>query len=107
MNRPIWGSVAVADLARAGQLGDEMSDIGGVFDLMSARPAWQADAACREHPELTWFPARGQDCGPALEVCRGCLVVEECRAWALAQGPELKGLWGGLSELQRRLSRAA
>jgi hypothetical protein len=37
-------------------------------------PAWHADAACAEHPELPWFPKVGQPTGPAKAVCARCLV---------------------------------
>ena len=67
------------------------------------RPPWHADAACREHPELTWFPDRGQPTEPAKAVCAGCLVAPECRAAGIA-GRE-HGIWGGLSERGRRVLR--
>ena len=35
------------------------------------RPAWRADALCREpaYAGVTFFPARGQDSAAAKEVC--------------------------------------
>lgn len=46
--------------------------------------------------------------GPALlqieqakSVCRRCNVVQECLAWALESGQDA-GVWGGLSEDERR-----
>ena len=76
-----------------------------LLDLLTHRPAFHADAACVEHPELTWFPPRGADLGPVKAVCASCLVLAECRTWALAQGPQLAGVWGGLSDRERRLRR--
>jgi len=73
--------------------------------LVWGKPAWHADAACKEHPELTWFPAVGEDVRAAKAVCSTCLVVGECRSWSLAQGPELQGLWGGLSAQERKRRR--
>lgn len=79
---------------------------GDLLDLLAGgKPAFHADAACREHPELTWFPERGEDSSAAKAVCRKCLVLGECRSWALAQGAELQGLWGGLSGLERKKRR--
>ena len=79
---------------------------GGLLDLLArAKPAWHADAACVEHPELTWFPAHGEDQTAAKAVCSTCLVVAECGSWALAQGPELQGIWGGLSGQERKRRR--
>jgi WhiB family redox-sensing transcriptional regulator len=82
-----------------------VSDIGDLLDLVRARPAFHADAACREAPpEVTWFPERGQSSGPAKAVCRRCLVLWECRTWALAQDG-LEGIWGGLSKAERSAGR--
>jgi len=79
-----------------------------LLDLIAGgRPAFHADASCKEHPELTWFPSKGDDTSAALAVCQTCLVVAECRSWALAQGPGLQGIWGGLSGQQRRVRRRA
>ncbi len=75
-----------------------------LLDLLTARPAWHADAACREHPDLSWHPELGESAGPAKAVCSGCLVRDDCRAYALA-GPELAGIWGGLSDRERREAR--
>lgn len=70
---------------------------------------WRADAACRdEDPEL-FFPLG--DTGPALmqiedakAVCRSCIVVSECLTWALESGQD-SGIWGGMSEAERRTLR--
>lgn len=47
--------------------GDDLPDLTSLLN----RPAWHADAACREHPELTWFPARGESVNAAKAVCAG------------------------------------
>ncbi len=86
--------------------GDEWSDIGELFELLRRRPAFHADAACREAPpEVSWFIQRGGDPGPAKAVCARCLVAGECRAWALEQGPELDGVWAGMSRADRAVAR--
>ncbi len=80
----------------------------GLLDLLArGTPAWHADAACLEHPELSWFPAHGEDQTAAKAVCTGCLVVAECGSWALAQGPELQGIWAGMSGQERKRRRRA
>lgn len=77
-----------------------------LFELLAmGRPAWQADAACREHPEVTWFSTNSSHQREAKAICQGCLVLEECRSWALSQGPGLVGVWGGLSTRERRRRR--
>ncbi|MHB2022493.1 MAG: WhiB family transcriptional regulator [Mycobacteriales bacterium] len=70
---------------------------------------WRDEAACRdEDPEL-FFPVGST--GPALAqirqakaVCSRCAVIEPCLSWALESGQE-SGVWGGLSEDERRLLR--
>src|ERR1700740_246324 len=62
--------------------------------------------ACRAvDPEL-FFPIG--NAGPALlqideakQVCRRCKVMEPCLQWALESGQDA-GVWGGLSEDERR-----
>ncbi|MCU1483682.1 MAG: WhiB family transcriptional regulator [Actinomycetia bacterium] len=67
------------------------------------RPAWMADASCREHPDLPWVPSRGPEQAhvPAMQaVCSGCLVRDECYAFAVDHGEQ--GVWGGTSARQRQ-----
>jgi hypothetical protein len=87
---------------------DECSDVGDLIELVGWRPAWHADAACREAPDgVSWFPTDGQAATTARAVCARCLAKEECASWALAQGPDLKGIWAGRSERQRRRDKRA
>ncbi len=80
-------------------------------DLLAAvaanRPAWHADALCREHPEVSWFAERGEPMGPAKDICARCLVLAECTAWALDQDQSLAGIWGGTTAPQRKRMREA
>src|SRR5690625_7167911 len=67
---------------------------------------WRSQAACLdEDPEL-FFPIGNT--GPALmqideakAVCQRCPVMETCLKWALETGQDA-GVWGGLSEDERR-----
>jgi WhiB family transcriptional regulator, redox-sensing transcriptional regulator len=67
---------------------------------------WRDRSACLdEDPEL-FFPIGNT--GPAIlqieeakAVCRRCEVREQCLAWALEAGQD-HGVWGGLSEDERR-----
>lgn len=87
---------------------DECSDVGDLIELVGWRPAWHADAACREAPDgVSWFPTDGQAATTARAVCARCLVKEDCASWALEQGPDLKGIWAGRSERQRRRDKRA
>lgn len=70
---------------------------------------WQEDAACRSADPAVFFP---KDHGgsawlvehEAKSFCARCPVVDACLAHALAV-PEPAGVWGGLSEDERRLTR--
>ena len=70
---------------------------------------WLHRGACRtEDPEL-FFPVGTT--GPALRqtedakrICRRCEVAEACLDWALRTGQDA-GVWGGLSEEERRTVR--
>ena len=74
--------------------------------LTGVVPAWRVHGACRDHPTVLFFPGRGEDAGPAQEICAGCPVRDECLEWALTL-PERFGVWGGMSERARRRMRAA
>lgn len=70
---------------------------------------WRERAAClRTDPELFFpigdrGPARGQ-IDKAKAVCGRCPVVEQCLDWAVRVG-QAEGIWGGLTESERRAMR--
>jgi WhiB family redox-sensing transcriptional regulator len=66
---------------------------------------WRDDAACVHHPDpVDFFPERGESLSAAKAVCGTCSVREECLDYAM-QWNHLSGVWGGLSERERRLLR--
>ena len=68
--------------------------------------AWQARANCMGvDPEL-FFPERGASTREAKEVCRGCVVRQDCLEFAISNGEKF-GIWGGMSERERRRVRRA
>jgi WhiB family redox-sensing transcriptional regulator len=72
----------------------------------STDEAWQGQANCMGvDPEL-FFPERGSSTREAKEVCRGCVVRVECLEFAIANGEKF-GIWGGMSERERRRVRRA
>ena len=78
----------------------------GLAQLDNEVRAWQSKANCMGvDPEL-FFPERGASTREAKEVCRGCMVREDCLEYALANGEKF-GIWGGLSERERRKVRRA
>ena len=67
---------------------------------------WQSRANCMGVDPDLFFPERGASTREAKEVCRGCVVREDCLEYALANGEKF-GIWGGLSERERRRLRRA
>jgi WhiB family redox-sensing transcriptional regulator len=66
--------------------------------------AWQDEANCLGVDPDLFFPERGASTREAKEVCRGCVVREDCLEFALANGEKF-GIWGGMSERERRRIR--
>ena len=65
---------------------------------------WQERANCLGVDPDLFFPERGASTREAKAVCRGCEVRVECLEYALAHGEKF-GIWGGLSERERRRVR--
>jgi Transcription factor WhiB len=80
-------------------------DVFALVDELVARPSWQSDALCREHPELVFVPSAGPVSDDARALCRSCLVRAECLGYALVR-PELVGCWGGTTTADRDRARA-
>ena len=65
---------------------------------------WQDFANCLGVDPDLFFPERGASTREAKEVCRGCVVREDCLEYAL-RNSEKFGIWGGMSERERRRIR--
>ncbi len=66
--------------------------------------SWQDLANCLGVDPDLFFPERGASTREAKEVCRGCVVRPDCLEFALANGEKF-GIWGGMSERERRRIR--
>ena len=64
--------------------------------------SWQERALCAQTDPEAFFPEKGGSTREAKKVCLGCDVRGECLEYAL-QNDERFGLWGGLSERERRM----
>ncbi len=69
-----------------------------------ADQSWRQDALCAETDPEAFFPEKGGSTREAKRVCVGCDVRAECLEFALAND-ERFGIWGGLSERERRRLR--
>lgn len=73
------------------------------FDEMfdSIEEQWQERALCAQTDPEAFFPEKGGSTREAKRICLGCEVRDECLEYALAHD-ERFGIWGGLSERERR-----
>lgn len=71
------------------------------IDLTPGPGPWVLHAACAGLPTRYFFSEDPATTDLALAVCRSCRVRDECAAYALAT-PILDGVWGGLTEADRR-----
>ena len=74
--------------------------IGAEVDAQS----WQEQALCAETDPEAFFPEKGGSTREAKKICTGCEVKAECLEYALSND-ERFGIWGGLSERERRRLR--
>jgi WhiB family redox-sensing transcriptional regulator len=62
---------------------------------------WAHEAKCLHAEPDTFFPEKGGSTREAKRICTGCPVRDECLEFALSND-ERFGIWGGLSERERR-----
>ncbi len=58
--------------------------------------SWRAKANCMGVDPDLFFPERGTSTRYAKEVCRGCVVRDDCLDYALANNEKF-GIWGGVA----------
>jgi WhiB family redox-sensing transcriptional regulator len=76
-------------------------DVRNLPDDPAPPDSWQREAACYGIDPDLFFPTSEEEAGDALDFCSACAVRETCLSWALKNG-ERYGVWGGLTEQQRR-----
>ncbi len=65
------------------------------------------DRACAGKDTRLFFPEHGGASAlRAVAVCRECPILDMCRDWSLNQPPQLRGIWGGLTDEDRYRVRA-
>ena len=76
-----------------------------LLDILSAPLAdekpWATYAACADEPGMNFFPQNKKEEAAALAICTVCPVRQECLDHAIATS-ERFGVWGGMTERQRR-----
>jgi WhiB family transcriptional regulator, redox-sensing transcriptional regulator len=89
--------------------GQDVLSGAAVFDAGFAgsdaeEQGWQDRALCAETDPEAFFPEKGGSTREAKKICTGCEVRAECLEFALSND-ERFGIWGGLSERERRRLR--
>ena len=72
--------------------------------IVLAPEPWTTDALCAQTDGDWWYPELGSPARAAKTICRACPVTAECLDYALTHH-EAYGIWGGLTERQRRRLR--
>jgi WhiB family redox-sensing transcriptional regulator len=72
-----------------------------LVDGDAGEPGWQERALCAQTDPEAFFPEKGGSTREAKKVCLTCEVRDECLEYAL-MNDERFGIWGGLSERERR-----
>lgn len=84
-----WGLIPEPELASLAEL------------LEADDEDWQERALCAQTDPEAFFPEKGGSTREAKRICLSCEVRDECLEYAL-QHQERFGIWGGLSERERR-----
>ena len=76
-----------------------------VDDTVDDNPlGWQSDSLCAQTDPEAFFPEKGGSTRDAKKICSSCEVRAQCLEYAL-ENDERFGIWGGLSERERRKLR--
>jgi WhiB family redox-sensing transcriptional regulator len=82
--------------ASGGETGDDVFPLDVEEELR-----WQERALCAQTDPEAFFPEKGGSTREAKRICTTCAVRSECLEYALGND-ERFGIWGGLSERERR-----
>lgn len=77
--------------------------LAGVFPGLASLdlPEWMFQSLCSQTDPEAWFPEKGGSTREAKSICARCPVAAECLDYALEHDIH-HGIWGGLSERERR-----
>jgi len=84
--------------------GDGRQNKMGIFAKPDLDIDWQEYSNCLGVDPDLFFPERGASTREAKDVCRACVVRTDCLEFALQNGEKF-GIWGGMSERERRRIR--
>ena len=87
-----------------GRTGGKVDGSMGIIAKPDLDTGWKDLSNCLGVDPDLFFPERGASTREAKEVCRGCEVRIACLEYALQNGEKF-GIWGGMSERERRRIR--
>ena len=65
------------------------------------KASWRQRAGCRGVDPDIFYPVSDDDAEEAKAICASCTVRQSCLEYSLA-AREREGVWGGLTERERR-----
>lgn len=80
---------------------DTLLPEGAALLAIADEVGWQERALCAQTDPEAFFPEKGGSTREAKKVCLSCEVRVDCLEYAL-ENDERFGIWGGLSERERR-----
>ncbi|OBA90554.1 transcription factor WhiB, partial [Mycobacteriaceae bacterium 1482268.1] len=99
------GNIGSAPMGSAGRpqlsLVPDRPELDAIAPLTPDDELWQEKALCAQTDPEAFFPEKGGSTREAKRICQGCEVRDACLDYALAHD-ERFGIWGGLSERERR-----
>ena len=75
-----------------------------LLDGYAEEAGWQERALCAQTDPEAFFPEKGGSTRDAKRVCEACPVQSACLDYAMSKDEKF-GIWGGLSERERRRLR--
>ncbi|MFT3661585.1 MAG: WhiB family transcriptional regulator [Gordonia sp. (in: high G+C Gram-positive bacteria)] len=93
----------VPEVSSSSGCGSHLSVVPAGFEALydETEDQWQERALCAQTDPEAFFPEKGGSTREAKRICHGCEVKAECLEYALGND-ERFGIWGGLSERERR-----
>ena len=78
-----------------------LAQLGAKLAFDDDEQVWMLEARCLDADPEAFFPEKGGSTREAKRICSICSVRQECLDYALAND-ERFGIWGGMSERERR-----
>ncbi len=78
-----------------------IAELGAKLAFDDDQRVWMLEARCLDADPEAFFPEKGGSTREAKRICGICPVQEECLEYALERDQRF-GIWGGMSERERR-----